>query len=123
MLDLIDQLDALAARSNSRDANRLPLHEFYRELNRIYAEACRRTGDTAHIMPGSGIPAPASEPTQDDREDALAFWMIAKTKAENPEPGRVYTTEQAFAEFEDEIGPYDPDEDIDLGPGWVEGPT
>ena len=119
MLDLIEQLDALAARSNSREANRLPLHEFYQELNRVYAEACRRTGDTAHTMPLSGIPDPAHEPTEDDLEEAHAFWMITMSKAENPEPGRAYTTEEAFAEFEDEIGPYDPDEDIDLGPGWV----
>lgn len=119
MLDLIEQLDALAARSNSTGADWVPIHEFYQELNRIYAEACRRLGEAPELARSRGVPGPGFEPDEEDLEDALAYWMVTKAKAENHKRGRTYSNEEVWAEFEDEIGPYDPDEDIDLGPGWV----
>ena len=117
--DLLDELAELGRRSNSTGGDWIPIDQFYIELNRISAEACRRKGEQFYPMPQGGIPPVDYIPSDEDLEEALAFWMITKAKAANPAPGRSYTTEEAFAEFEDEIGPYDPDEDIDLGPGWV----
>lgn len=120
--DLLEELDDLARRSNSTDDDWIPIDEFYIELNRISKEACRRKGEQFHPFPKSGIPAPESDPTEEDLEDAFAFWMITKADAENRDRSLpTYSNEEVWAEFEDELGPDDPSEANDFGPGWDEG--
>lgn len=105
--DLLDELTELARRSNATDDDWIPIDEFYVELNRISAEACRRKGEQFYPMPKGGIPPVGYDPSEDDLEDALAFWMVTTAQAENRAPGRSLTTEEAFAEFEDEIREYE----------------
>ena len=103
MLDLIAQLDALAARSNSTNSDRIPVHEFYRKLNRIHAEACRRLGESPEPVRSRNVPGPNFVPDEEDFEDALAFWMVTRSKAENRKRGRSHSNEEIRAEFEDEV--------------------
>ena len=107
MPDLIAQLDALAARTNATNADRVPIHEFYRELNRIHAAACRRLGDSPELVRSRNVPGPDFDPDEEDFEDALAFWMVTKSKVENRKRGRSYSNEEVWAEFEDEVRTYE----------------
>ncbi len=106
--DLLDELTELARRSNATDDDWIPIDEFYVELNRISAEACRRKGEQFYPMPKGGVPPVGDDPSEDDLEDALAFWMVTTAQAENRDPSLPsYSNEEVWAEFEGEIREYE----------------
>ena len=114
--DLLDELEELARRSNSRGDDFIPIDEFYVELNRIDRESRRRKGETYRPFPTGGAPEPGHVPTDDDLEEAFCQWIVVKAGAENRKPAeRYYTPEEILAEFPDEFGDED---DSDLGAAW-----
>ncbi len=123
--DLLDELDELARRSNAwEEDDWIPVDQFYVELNRISAEACRRKGEPHHPFPTGGGPQPGHQPTAEDLEQAFGIWMVTRAKAENRDRSLPsISNDEVWAEFEDELGPYDPDEELDLGPGWAKDPA
>lgn len=107
MTDLLEDLDGLAARSNATGADWIPIHLFYQELNRIHAEACRRLGESPEPVRAKDLPGPDFVPDEEDLEDALAFWMVVRAKARNGKREPLYTNDEVWAEFEDEIRAYE----------------
>ena len=106
--DLLDELQVLGRRSNSEGDDWIPIDEFYIELNRISAEACRRMGEPFYPMPKLGIPPADYEPSEADLEEAFAFWLVVRAEAENRDRSLPrYTNEEVWAEFEDEIRAYE----------------
>ncbi len=107
MDDLLDELDVLADQSNLPGADRISLDRFYAELNRIHAVACRRLGEAPRPVRSKGLPGPDFVATEEDIEDALAYWMLTCSKAENHAPGEAISADEVWAEDEEEINEYE----------------
>ena len=119
MTDLLEQLDELLAKTR-RELT--PLNEFYAKLHVIESEACRRVGEPPPARPRVVLnppDPPGSGGLDSPEEDAAEIFFLVRRMAENPpKPTHYLTNDEFWAEFEDQIGPYDPDDQTDVGPGW-----
>ena len=120
MPDLLEQLDELLLKTR-RELT--PLNEFYEKLHVIESEACRRVAEPPPARPRIVLnppDPPGSGRLDSPEEDAAEIFFLVRRMAENPlKPTHYLTNDEFWAEFEDEIGPYDPDDQTDVGPGWV----
>ena len=113
--DLVEALDELLAKTRRE---RPPLDRFYAELTEIYAEVCRRLGEPEPLQPlgsGSVRKPPGYIDDGSPEEDAHELWTVVRIMAENkPRGGPYLSNDEFWAEFEDELGAYDPDEPVDF---------
>ena len=112
--DLIEALDALLAKTRRE---RTPLDRFYEELHGIYVEVCRRIGEPEPTQRLGSVEVQQAPEFIDDgspEEDAFDIWTVVRIMAENKVRGPYLSNDEVWAEFEDELGPYDPDEPVDF---------
>ena len=113
--DLVEALDELLARTRRE---RPPLDLFYAELHEIYAEVCRRLGKpepTERLGGGNVQKPPGYIDDGSPEEDAHELWCAVRIMAVNRcHDGPYLSNDEFWAEFEDELGAYDPDEPVDF---------